>query len=70
MAQRPTEHAKDYGLSRNVAADLEPEEGPPSKGQHGETRTRIPEHINNDHHGIKTARKIKEIISRGRNGTH
>lgn len=68
MAQRPNEHAKDYGLSRSVAADLEPEEGPASQGQHGENRTRIPEHANRQDHGPKTRRKIKETINRG--GTH
>lgn len=68
MAQRPNEHAQDYGLSRNVAADLEPDEGPPSQGHHGETRTRIPEHADKEFHGRKTRRKIKETITRG--GTH
>ena len=68
MAQRPAEHAQDYGLSRDVAADLEPTEGPPSQGQHGETRTRIPEHADREGHGPKTRRRIKAIISGG--GTH
>ncbi len=66
MAQRPSEHARDYGLSRDVAADMEPEEGPPSQGQHGENRTLIPEHADRQTHGPKTWRRIKQIITRGR----
>ncbi len=69
MAQHPTEHAEDYGLSHNVAADMEPEEGPPTRGQHGQDRTLIPEHADRHAHGPKTWRRIKEIIARGR-GTH
>jgi hypothetical protein len=65
MAQHPDQHAQDYGLSRDVAADLEPEEGPPSQGQHGETRTRVPEHAEGQGHGVKTRRRIKQIINRG-----
>ena len=64
MAQNPSQHAEDYGLSRSVAKDLEPEEGPPSQGQHGETRTRIPEHADLEGHGPKTRRRIKQIINR------
>lgn len=64
MAQNPTEHAQDYGLSRSVAADLEEDEGPPSQGQHGETRTRVPEHADREGHGRKTQRRIKQIINR------
>jgi hypothetical protein len=69
MAQHPDQHAEDYGLSHGVNADLEPDEGPPSQGQHGETRTRVPEHTDRETHGPKTRRKIKEIINRG-GGTH
>jgi hypothetical protein len=71
MAQHPNQHAQDYGLSQDVAGDLEEQEGPPSQGQHGETRTRIPEHADREGHGRKTRRKIKETISRqGQGGTH
>ena len=69
MAQTPKQHAEDYRLSRSVAADIEPEEGPPSGGQHGETRTRIPEHVVSDDHGPKTRRKIRETL-KGGGGTH
>ncbi len=65
MAKHPDQHAEDYGLSRDVAADLEPEEGPPSKGQHGETRTRVPDTAELKTHGAKTRRRIKQIITRG-----
>ena len=65
MAQHPDQHAQDYGLSRDVAADIEAEEGPPSQGQHGETRTRIPDHAEREAHGTKTRRRIKEMINRG-----
>jgi len=65
MVKHPSQHAADYGLSRNVTADLEAEEGPPSQGQHGETRTRVPEHADRETHGAKTRRRIKEIINRG-----
>jgi hypothetical protein len=64
MAQDPQEHAHDYGLSRSVAADVEAEEGPPSQGQHGETRTRVPEHADRQDHGPKTRRRIKDAINR------
>jgi len=64
MAQRPTEHAQDYGLSRSVVADMEEEEGPPSQGQHGETRTRVADHAGGADHGPKTRRKIKDVINR------
>ena len=69
MAQNPEEHAQDYGLSHNVAADLEPEEGPALGGQNGETRTRIPEHAVRTDHGPKTLRKIRETL-KGGGGTH
>ena len=71
MAQNPAQHAEDYGLSRDVAADLEPEEGPPSAGQHGEDRTRIAEHADRQDHGPKTRRRIKQTINRqAQGGTH
>ena len=69
MAQHPAQHAADYGLSHDVAADLEPVEGPPSQGQHGEDRTLIAAHASRETHGPKTRRRIKQIITRGR-GTH
>jgi hypothetical protein len=69
MAQNPQQHAKDYGLSRNAAADVEAEEGPPSGAHHGETRTRIPEHAGSEGHGPKTRRRIKDMINR-QGGTH
>jgi hypothetical protein len=65
MAIHPDQHAEDYGLSRDVTADLEPEEGPPSQGQHGETRTRIPATADIRSHGAKTRRRIKQMINRG-----
>jgi hypothetical protein len=63
MAQNLNDHARDYGLSRDVVADVEADEGPPSQGQHGENRTRVPEHSNSRSHGPKTLRKIKETIN-------
>jgi hypothetical protein len=68
MAQHPKEHAQDYGLSRSVADDLEFDEGPPSQGQHGETRTRIAEHTEREAHGAKTRRRIRQVISRQQPG--
>ena len=71
MAQKPDEHAQDYGLSRNVAADIEPEEGPALSGQGGENRTRVPEHADRRDHGPKTRQKIKDTINqKGEGGTH
>jgi hypothetical protein len=64
MAQRPEEHAQDYGLSRDVAADVEPDEGPPIGAQGGETRTNLPAHAERQGHGPKTRQKTKEIINR------
>ena len=65
MAQHPAQHAQDYGLSRDVAADIEDAEGPPSRGQHGETRTRVPERADRHGRGAKTRRQIKSTINRG-----
>lgn len=71
MAQNPDQHAEDYGLSRNVAEDIEPDEGPPLQGQHGEDRTRVPEHADRRDHGPKTRRKIKDTINnKSEGGTH
>ena len=71
MAQNPTEHAEDYGLSRDVVADVEAEEGPPLGGQGGETRTNLAGHAGHDEHGPKTRRKAKEIITgKAPGGTH
>jgi hypothetical protein len=71
MAQNPEQHAQDYGLSRDVTADIEEEEGPPSGAHHGETRTRIPEHADRLGHGPKTQAKIKDTINRkAPGGTH
>ena len=71
MAQDPQQHAQDYGLSKNVVADLEAEEGPPSGAQHGETRTRVAEHAGSEGHGPKTLKKIRDTINRrSPGGTH
>ena len=71
MAHNPTQHAEDYGLSRDVVADVEPEEGPPLGGQGGETRTNLAGHADRTEHGPKTRRKTKEIITgKARGGTH
>ncbi len=71
MAQNPNQHAEDYGLSRSVAADVEPDEGPALGGQGGETRTRVPEHADRQDHGPKTRRKIRETITGNvAGGTH
>ena len=64
MAKNPDEHAEDYGLSRDVVADIEEDEGPPSGGHRGETRTRIAEHADRQGHGPKTRQRVKEIINR------
>jgi hypothetical protein len=68
MAQDPEQHAQDYGLSRNVVAEYEDQDGPPSGAQHGETRTRVPEHISHEGHGPKTSRKIRDTINRKTSG--
>jgi hypothetical protein len=71
MAQNPQQRTRDYGLSRDVVADFETEEGPATGAQHGETRTRVPEHVESEGHGPKTARKIRDEINRkDRGGTH
>ena len=71
MAQNPEQHAQDYGLSGDVAADFEAEEGPATGAQHGETRTNIPEHADRQGHGAKTNAKIKDVINgKGQGGTH
>jgi hypothetical protein len=71
MAQNPEQHARDYGLSRDVAGEFEEQEGPPTGAQHGETRTRIPERADRLGHGPKTQARIKETINgKGPGGTH
>jgi hypothetical protein len=71
MAQDPQQHAKDYGLSRDVAAEFEDQEGPASGAQHGQTRARVPERADHDGHGPKTSRRIRETINRqSPTGTH
>ncbi len=71
MAQNPDQHAEDYGLSHDVVADVEPDEGPPLGGQGGETRTRVPEHSDRQDHGPKTRRMIKAAIKgKAPGGTH
>ncbi len=71
MAQNTDQHAEDYGLSHDVAADFEPEEGPALGGQGGETRTRVPEHADREEHGPKTRRKIQETVrGQAAGGTH
>jgi hypothetical protein len=64
MAKDPKENAERYGLSRDVAADMEAEEGPPLGGQGGEDRTLIPEHSKHTGHGPKTSARVKDIINR------
>lgn len=63
MAQNPQDHAESYGLSRDVVADLEEEEGAPSGGHHGETRTFVEDHTHRVDRGSKTRRRSKEIIN-------
>jgi hypothetical protein len=65
MAKDPKDNAQRYALSSNVAADLEAEEGPPSRGaQQGANRTVIPEHGGHTGHGPKTRARTKDIINR------
>jgi hypothetical protein len=64
MAQNPRENAERYGLSPDVAADLEDTEGPALGGQGGEDRTWMPEHTKHRDHGPKTRARTKEIINR------
>jgi hypothetical protein len=63
MAQNPEDHASAYGLSRDVLADLEDDEGAPSGGHHGETRTRASEHTHRVDRGSKTRARSKDIIN-------
>jgi hypothetical protein len=63
MAKDPKDNAERYGLSPDVAADLEPVEGPPLGGQGGENRTKAPEHARHRDHGPKTRARAKEIIN-------
>jgi hypothetical protein len=64
MAKDPKDNAERYGLSPDVAADMEPEEGPPLGGQGGEDRTRLPERSKHTDHGPKTRARAKAIINR------
>jgi hypothetical protein len=65
MAKNPKDNAQRYGLSADVAADMEAEEGPPSLGaQQGADRTVIPEHTGHTGHGPKTRARTKDIINR------
>jgi hypothetical protein len=64
MAQDPKDNALRYGLSPDVAADLEDDEGPPSGAQHGQSRTVIPEHAGRRDHGPKTRARAKAMINR------
>jgi hypothetical protein len=64
MAKDPKDNAERYGLSPDVAADMEPEEGPPLGGQGGEDRTRLPERSKHTDHGPKTRARAKDIINR------
>jgi hypothetical protein len=71
MAQDPKSNAETYDLSRDVVADYEADEGPATGAQHGEDRTRIPEHADRQNHGPKTQAKIKDVINgRSQGGTH
>jgi hypothetical protein len=71
MAETPTDHAEAYGLSQDVAADMEDPECPAIDAVHGEDRTRIPEQADREAHGRKTMQKIREEFSgRHRGGTH
>jgi hypothetical protein len=71
MAENRQDHADAYGLTRDAAADVEDQEGPPMGTHHGETRTRIPEHADREGHGKKTTQHIRDEFSgRQRGGTH
>jgi hypothetical protein len=71
MAQNPQEHAETYGLSQNVAADFEEEEGPALGAHTGQTRTRIPEHADRQGHGPKSQQHAREVARGERpGGTH
>jgi hypothetical protein len=63
MAKDPKDNAERYGLSPDVLADLEPEEGPALGGQGGENRTLIPDHVKHRAHGPKTRARAKDIIN-------
>lgn len=63
MAQNTQDHAQQYGLSRDVLSEIEEEEGAPSGGYHGESRTRVPEHTHRVDRGSKTFQRTKEINS-------
>ncbi len=65
MAKDPKDNAERYGLSLDVIADMEEDEGPPSGlAQHGENRTVIPQHSRRVDHGPKTRLRAKDIINR------
>ena len=65
MAQNPKDNAERYGLSPDVAADIEAEEGPPSGGaQQGANRTWMPDHTKHTGHGPKTRARAKDMINR------
>jgi hypothetical protein len=63
MAKDPKDNAERYGLSPDVIADMEEDEGPPLGGQGGENRTVIPQHTKDFDQGPKTRARAKAIIN-------
>jgi hypothetical protein len=63
MAKDPKDNAERYGLSPDVAADMEEVEGPPLGGHGGENRTVIAAHAKHRDHGPKTRARAKDIIN-------
>ena len=63
MAKDPKDNAERYGLSPDVIADMEEDEGPPLGGQGGENRTVIPQRTKDFDHGPKTRARAKAIIN-------
>ena len=64
MAKDPKDNAERYGLSPDVTADMEEDEGPPMGSHRGENRTLIPQHAGRRDHGPKTRARAKDIINR------
>jgi hypothetical protein len=66
MAKDPKSHAESYGLSQDVAADFEAEEGPPLGAQTGRTHTNQRDAETRDLHGPKTLDALRKQVERRR----
>ena len=64
MAKDTKAHAERYGLSQDVAADFEPQEGPPIEAQAGGNHTNDREAKTRDVRGRKTLEALRRQVER------